>query len=129
MTMPGHEDTATAAELATRAAELATRAEERQSGLSRRSALRTAATAGIAATALAATSATALVATSAPALAAARPARADGHGGDRPGADSGEPIVAHLRNARTGEIDVFRGTSQTRLHDPALAALLIRASR
>jgi hypothetical protein len=41
----------------------------------------------------------------------------------------GEPIVAHLRNARTGEIDVFHGTSQTRLHDHALAAALIRASK
>ena len=42
---------------------------------------------------------------------------------------SAEPIVAHLRDARTGEIDIFRGTSETRVHDHALAALLIRASR
>jgi hypothetical protein len=113
MTMPGHDEMAAAAELETWP-------QEEQSRLSRRSALRTAAAAGIAATALAATSA--------PALAAARPARAGGDS-DRPAADPGEPIVAHLRDARTGEIDVFRGTSQTRLRDPALAALLVRASR
>jgi hypothetical protein len=113
MTMPGHDEMAAAAEIETRP-------QEEQSRLSRRSALRTAAAAGIAATALAATSA--------PALAAARPAPAGGDG-DRPAADPGEPIVAHLRDARTGEIDVFRGTSQTRLRDPALAALLVRASR
>jgi hypothetical protein len=41
----------------------------------------------------------------------------------------GEAIVAHLRNARTGEVDVFHGTRQTRLHDHALAAALIRASK
>jgi hypothetical protein len=98
---------------------------QEQPGPSRRSVLRTAAGAGLAATALAATSA-------APALAAtratARNSAADHH------ADAGhqaasEPIVVHLRDARTGEIDVFRGTSQTRLHDHALAAALIRASR
>jgi hypothetical protein len=99
---------------------------EEQSHLSRRSALRAAATAGIAATALGAMSV--------PAFASARPARSDhtGHDdarqqGDE--ADTNEPIVVHVRNARTGEIDVFRGTNQSRLHDPALAALLVRASR
>ena len=45
------------------------------------------------------------------------------------GHDTGEPIVAHLRDAGTGEIDIFRGTSQTRVHDHALATLLLRASR
>ena len=39
------------------------------------------------------------------------------------------PVIAHVRNARTGEIDLFRGTSQVRVHDTALAAHLIRASR
>lgn len=37
-------------------------------------------------------------------------------------------VVAHVRNARTGEIDVFRGTSEVRLHDTDLAARIIRAS-
>jgi hypothetical protein len=43
--------------------------------------------------------------------------------------DSGEQIVVHVRDARSGEIDVFRGSSQTRVHDPDLAARLVRASR
>jgi hypothetical protein len=117
MTMTGHEELPAVQE--------ATQAQDEQSRLSRRTALRTAAAAGMAATALAATGA--------PALAATRPARTRhgaghaeaGHGA----ADASEPIIAHLRNARTGEIDVFHGTSQTRLHDPALAAMLMRASR
>ncbi|HEY6480800.1 MAG TPA: hypothetical protein VIZ00_12265, partial [Streptosporangiaceae bacterium] len=62
-----------------------------------------------------------------PARGAARDAA--GSGAAEPESQVTEPIIAHVRNARTGEIDVFRGTSQTRLHDPALAALLIRASR
>jgi hypothetical protein len=36
--------------------------------------------------------------------------------------------VAHVRNARTGEIDVFRGTSEARLHDADLAARIVRAA-
>jgi hypothetical protein len=38
-------------------------------------------------------------------------------------------VVVHLRDAASGEIDVFRGTSQVRLRDPELAARLMRASR
>jgi|SRR5450755_204860 hypothetical protein len=123
MTMPGHLDVATAAEPATLPA-------QRQPRISRRSALRTAATTGAAVTALAAAGG--------PALAAARPARAerDDTGPDatvphitrQAEADPGEPIVAHLRDSRTGEIDMFRGTSRVRVRDPALAALLVRAS-
>ena len=43
--------------------------------------------------------------------------------------DTSEQIVVHVRDAKSGEIDVFRGTSQTRLRDPELAARLVRASR
>ena len=43
--------------------------------------------------------------------------------------DSGDQIVVHVRDARSGEIDVFRGSSQTRVHDRDLAARLVRASR
>jgi hypothetical protein len=129
MTMTGHEELSAVAEEATQP-------HDGQSRLSRRTALRTAAAAGVAATALAATGA--------PALAAARPSGAERHGAGREdaghggaehggaehgGTDASEPLVAHLRNARTGEIDVFHGTSQTRVHDPALAAMLMRARR
>jgi NADPH:quinone reductase-like Zn-dependent oxidoreductase len=40
-----------------------------------------------------------------------------------------DPLVLHVRDAAAGEIDVFRGTTQTRLHDRALAARIVRASR
>jgi hypothetical protein len=114
--MSGHQDPAAAPQ-------------EQPSLISRRSALRGGAAAGIAGAAL--------VAAGGPALAAALPSRSAAHDAARgaaagapaePAAHAAEPVIAHVRDARTGEIDVFRGTSQTRLHDPALAALLIRAS-
>ena len=37
------------------------------------------------------------------------------------------PIVVHVRDARTGDIEVFAGTSQTRLRDKDLAARIARA--
>ena len=37
--------------------------------------------------------------------------------------------MVHLRDARSGEMDVFAGTSHTRLRDPELAARLTRAVR
>ena len=90
--------------------------------------LRTAAGASLAAGALAATSVPALAATTR--TADRREAAHQGAAAhDSAGRQGAEPIVAHLRDARTGEIDIFRGTSETRVHDHALAALLIRASR
>jgi hypothetical protein len=91
--------------------------------LSRRSVLRGAAGAGAAGIA-----ATALAGTAMPAFAAAsRPAHDPK---DRAqDTDTPEQLVVHVRDARSGEIDVFRGTSQTRLRDPELAARLVRASR
>jgi hypothetical protein len=95
--------------------------EAQQQRPSRRSVLRGAAGAGVAGIA-----ATALAGAAAPALAAASwPAPAAG----TKDLDSAEPIVVHVRDARSGEIDVFRGTSQTRVHDRELAARLVRASR
>ncbi len=44
-------------------------------------------------------------------------------------ANAADPVVLHVRDAATGEIDVFRGTTQTRLHDRDLAARIVRASR
>jgi hypothetical protein len=66
-----------------------------------------------------------------PALAATgRPAPAHGGREETGGkAAAGEPVVVHLRDARTGELDVYSGTSHTRLRDPDLAARLVRTIR
>jgi hypothetical protein len=42
---------------------------------------------------------------------------------------SDEPVIVHVRNVRTGEMDVFAGEDQVRLRDPGLAAKLARAVR
>jgi hypothetical protein len=111
--MSGHDDLAAA------------QPQEPKSLVSRRSALRGGAAAGIAGAAIVATGAPALAAVAAPSRAAAP----DSARNEAAPAAAAEPIIAHVRNARTGEIDVFRGTTQTRLHDKALADLLLRASR
>src|SRR5579863_9796516 len=75
--------------------------------LSRRSMLRGAATAGaagLAVTAMGSAASPALAATSQPSA----PASPEGHAG---------PIVVHVRDAKSGDIEVFSGTSQTRLRD------------
>ena len=38
------------------------------------------------------------------------------------------PLVVYLRDATTGELEVFAGTSKVRFRDPALAARLVRRS-
>ena len=104
--------------------------------VSRRAVLRTAA--GASAAGLVAGGALAAL----PAAAAARPPRSS-QPAERPGhsaaattpdatADAGPaagPLVIHVRDARTGEMDIFAGTTRTRLHDPALAARLVRAGQ
>jgi hypothetical protein len=40
-----------------------------------------------------------------------------------------EHLMAHVRNARTGEISLFIGTKEIVLHDRKIAARLVRASR
>jgi uncharacterized membrane protein len=88
--------------------------------LSRRSMLRGAATAGAAGLAV-----TAIGAAASPAFAAtSRPAAAEGH--SEPKAVDG-PIMVHVRDAKSGDIEVFSGTSKTRLNDKHLAALITRA--
>jgi len=121
--MPSHDARHAPAERAGASEESGSRAASRSSGplargLSRRSVLQGAATAGaagLAATAMGAAAGSALAATSQP------PPRS---GGDVT-APSG-PIVVHVRNAKSGEIDVFSGTSQTRLRDKDLAARIAR---
>jgi len=64
----------------------------------------------------------------APAVAAAQPAARGGHEpGERP--DNGDHVVVHVRGDRIGELDVYRGTSHSRVQDPDLAARLRRMTR
>ena len=87
--------------------------------LSRRSLLQSAAGAGLAATAVTAlgVAATSVTATSA---AAASPAAANT-------VSSTTPLVVHVRDVKSGDIEVFSGTSQTRVRDRALAARIAQA--
>jgi hypothetical protein len=87
--------------------------------ISRRSVLQGAATAGalgLAATALGGALSPAAAASTRPAV------RTGGSAKETAG-----PIVVHVRNAKSGDIEVFAGTSQTRLHDTDLAARIARA--
>jgi nitrous oxide reductase len=100
--------------------------ERRSSGsigrrLSRRSLLQGAATAGAAGLAV-----TAMGAAASPALAATD--RSSAPALDPAHVPAG-PIVVHVRDARTGDIEVLSGTSQTRLRDTDLAARIARAIR
>ena len=115
--MPSQDAKRTPAERATAQAEPGRR-------MSRRSMLRGAATAGaagLAATAIGAAAAS-------PALAAtSRPSSPD-RGQDLSAAQThAGPIVVHVRDAGSGDIEVFSGTSQTRLRDKDLAARIARA--
>ena len=105
--------------------------------VSRRAMLRTAA--GASAAGLVAGGAFAAL----PAAAAARPARSGPsgdrtgraaasptqHAGAHQGREDDGPLVIYVRDARTGEMDIFAGTTRTQLRDPELAARLARASR
>jgi hypothetical protein len=98
--------------------------------LSRRSLLQGAATAGaagLAATAIGAAG-PALAATSSPQAADQSPGRSSDQSPGQPhrGAPAG-PIMVHVRDTRSGDIEVFAGTSQTRLRDTDLAARIARA--
>jgi hypothetical protein len=63
----------------------------------------------------------------APAVTAVQPARGDHDHGERP--DSGDHVMVHVRGDRIGELDVYRGTSHSRVQDPDLAARLRRMIR
>lgn len=88
---------------------------------SRRSLFRVAAGAGAAGVA-----ATALSGVIAPAAALAK---ADSPRLTADEAASKEAIVVHVHDAASGEIDVFRGTSQVHVTDRDLAARIVRATR
>jgi len=94
--------------------------------LSRRSLLQGAATAGaagLAATAIGAAG-PALAATSGPQAAKHSPGQSPSQS---PGRAPAGPIMVHVRDTRSGDIEVFAGTSQTRLRDKDLAARIARA--
>ena len=102
-----------------------------QEPVSRRSVLRTAAgasTAGLMA---------GLALGALPAAAATRPVQPAPHDEHRAVAEDSAaagpggagPVVVHVRDLGTGEMDIFTGTTQTTLRDPALAALLARAGQ
>lgn len=95
--------------------------------LSRRSLLRGAAGAGAVSVAAAAGAGT-LFAAAGPAS-AATDAQSGAHVGDaaRPAGD--EPVVAYLRDAATGEFEVFHGTRQVRVRDRKLAVQLLNQVR
>jgi uncharacterized membrane protein len=90
--------------------------------MSRRSVLQGVATAGAVGLA-----ATALGAAVSPAAAAETGAsQSSPRAGGAAKATSGS-LVVHVRDARSGDIEVFSGTSQTRLRDQDLAARIARA--
>ena len=94
-------------------------------GPSRRSVLYGAA--GLAGAGLAAT---AIGTIAGPAAAAAATAAPRAQAGRAAGAHSpAEPVIVHVRDLKSGEMDVFAGESKTRLRDPGLAAKLAHAIR
>jgi hypothetical protein len=113
MVMPGLDD----------AVPLAARIEAEAPALSRRLVLRGAAGAGAAGIAAAAFAGSAL-----PAAAGTRVAAGPARGAGTAGGGGSEPVVVHVRDAATGEMDVFRGTTHTRVRDRELAARLVHAS-
>ena len=93
-------------------------------GPSRRSVLYGAA--GLAGAGLAAT---AIGTIAGPAAAASAAAGPRAHAGRAQGASPAEPVIVHVRDLKSGEMDVFAGESKTRLRDPGLAARLAHAIR
>jgi nitrous oxide reductase len=96
--------------------------------MSRRSLLQGAAAAGAAGLAVTAFGAAVSPAAAAASTTSSAPARGDlkaSAGGDMK-APAG-PVVVHVRDAKSGDIEVFSGTSQTSLRDRDLAARIVRA--
>ncbi|MGH3200806.1 MAG: hypothetical protein ACRDOA_13190 [Streptosporangiaceae bacterium] len=96
--------------------------------MSRRSLLQGAAAAGAAGLAV-----TAFGAAVSPAAAAASTTSSAPAHGDLKAAAGGDvkapagPVVVHVRDAKSGDIEVFSGTSQTSVRDKDLAARIVRA--
>jgi nitrous oxide reductase len=95
--------------------------QEQDEHLSRRSLLHGAAAAGAAGLAVTALGAGVSQAASASTRSAAAADSSDD------GTAAAGPIVVHVRDAKSGDIEVFSGTSQTQLRDKDLAARIARA--
>ena len=95
----------------------------RRLGPSRRSVLYGAA--GLAGAGLAATAVTGTLAVPAAAASGAVAPRA--HPGQAGAPSPAQPVIVHIRDLRSGEMDVFAGESTARLRDPRLAARLAHA--
>jgi hypothetical protein len=65
----------------------------------------------------------------APALAAHRASRPAAGAAHQEAAADGDTLVVHVRDIRSGEMDVYRGTSHIRVTDRSVAGALARASR
>jgi hypothetical protein len=78
---------------------------------------------GAAAAGAAGLAVTAIGSAASPALAATSQPLAQ----DSPQSHAG-PIVVHVRDAKSGDIEVFSGTSEVRLRDTDLAARIARAA-
>ena len=92
-------------------------------GPSRRSVLYGAA--GLAGAGLAATA----IGTIAAPAAAASASASQAHVGQAGVSSAAGPVIVHVRDLRSGEMDVFAGESKTRLRDPDLAARLSHSIR
>jgi hypothetical protein len=64
-----------------------------------------------------------------PALAAQRPRRTAAVPARQEAGPDGDAFVVHVRDIRSGEMDVYRGTSHVRVTDRSVAAALARASQ
>jgi hypothetical protein len=94
------------------------------SGLSRRGLIRNAAGAGAATLA-----AGALLSAATGIAAAAEPSRTDTAAAEHHApASAEETLIVHVRDARTGEIDIFHGHHHRTVKDRALTAALLRAA-
>lgn len=95
-------------------------APDAKAGMSRRGLLRSAGGIGIAGVA-----AGMLIDTPAGVASAATANTAAAHHAPAP---AGAPLVAHVHDARTGEVDLFTGEQHVRVHNPALAHALAHAA-
>jgi hypothetical protein len=95
--------------------------------VSRRSVLRGAG-AGAAGLAVSGLLAAPALAATRPSKAASRPAGAAGAANRHDAAPQADTLVVHVRDVRTGEMDVYQGTGHVRVTDRVMAAALARAA-